>query len=296
MKYFYIICIIFIILIIILYNKPIETFQINEDETTCIYVSSHGIKKSCNAINNCKYVKSDQLNNFVIPESPFILVTGDEDTTLPDDLIQKSNEILNSPNLIHWYSQNLNYIGNLKLSSIPIGLDYHTIANGKIKSWGKQETPKKQEEYILKLEKKPFAERELKLYINFNNSIRGRYGEKDRRDALKQIPSQLQIIEKDSVIRKETWKNMVKYTFVVSPHGNGLDCHRTWEALVLGCIPVVKTSTLDVLYDELPVLIVNNWYDIDEELLKNTIEKFKNKKFNYDKLKLDYWVNKIKNK
>ena len=43
-------------------------------------------------------------------------------------------------------------------------------------------------------------------------------------------------------------------------------------------------------------LIVNNWYDIDEELLKNTIENFKDKKFNYDKLKLDYWINKIKNK
>ena len=89
---------------------------------------------------------------------------------------------------------------------------------------------------------------------------------------------------------------MTKYSFVLSPHGNGLDCHRTWEALVLGCIPVVKTSSLDKLYDDLPVLIVNNWYDIDEELLKNTIENFKDKKFNYDKLKLDYWINKIKNK
>jgi hypothetical protein len=286
---------ILILLLLLLFRFNIENFQNNEDETTCIYVSSHGIKKMCNSINKCNYVKSDQINTFTLPNSPFILVTGDEDTTMPDDNKEKSNEILNSPNLIHWYSQNLNYVGNVKLTSIPIGLDYHTIANGNNNSWGTKESPKKQEAYILNLQREPFYKREIKLYINFNNSIRGRYGEKDRKDALDQTPKSLQIIEKDNILRKETWKNMAKYSFVLSPHGNGLDCHRTWEALVLGCIPVVKTSSLDVLFDDLPVLIVNNWYDINEELLKNTIETFKNREFNYDKLKLDYWVNKIKN-
>lgn len=283
------------LIILYLNNKQKESFQVNEDETSCLYVSSHGIKKSCN--NNKIYVKSDQLDSFIIPRTPFILVTGDEDTTIPDDFKNKSTEILNSPNLIHWYSQNLNYIGNIKLSSIPIGLDYHTLGDNKKEgaSWGAQETPKKQEEFILQLEKPPFNKRELKLYVNFNNSIRGRYGEKDRKDALEQTPKHLQIIEKNNIPRKETWKNMVKYSFVLSPHGNGLDCHRTWEALVLGCIPVVKTSSLDILYKDLPVLIVNNWHDIDIELLTNTIEEFKNKEFNYDKLKLEYWVNKINN-
>ena len=276
-------------------NNQFEKFNNNEDETTCIYVSSHGIKKSCESIDNCIYIKSDHLNNFNIPESPFILVTGDEDTTLPDDLKAKANNILNSPNLIHWYSQNLNDLTNIKLSPIPIGLDYHTIKDGKNSGWGKQESPKKQEDFILKLERKPFDQREYKLYVNFNNTIHGKYGKNDRKDALEQISKNLQIIEKNSIPRNETWNNMCKYSFVLSPHGNGLDCHRTWEALVLGCIPVVKTSSLNVLYDNLPVLIVNNWYEVNEELLRNTIEEFKIKEFNYDKLKLEYWINKIKN-
>ena len=88
--------------------------------------------------------------------------------------------------------------------------------------------------------------------------------------------------------------NQSKYAFVLSPHGNGLDCHRTWEALILGCIPVVRTSPIDSLYEGLPVLIVNEWHDINEELLKNTIEKFKNKSFSYEKLTLRYWMDKIK--
>jgi hypothetical protein len=88
---------------------------------------------------------------------------------------------------------------------------------------------------------------------------------------------------------------MTKYAFVLSPHGNGLDCHRTWEALILGCIPIVKRSLLDSLYEDLPVLIVYNWFNVNESLLNSTIKKFKSKVFNYNKLKLEYWINIIKN-
>jgi hypothetical protein len=72
-----------------------------------------------------------------------------------------------------------------------------------------------------------------------------------------------------------------------------MDCHRTWEALALGCIPIVRSSGMNALFDELPVLIVNKWSEVTRELLDNTIEKFKERTFNYDKLKLQYWVDKI---
>jgi hypothetical protein len=83
---------------------------------------------------------------------------------------------------------------------------------------------------------------------------------------------------------------------VASPRGNGEDCHRTWEALVLGCIPIVKSSPLDPLYDDLPVLIVKDWKDITEDMLKNTIELFSKQDFKMEKLTLDYWKNLINEK
>ena len=46
---------------------------------------------------------------------------------------------------------------------------------------------------------------------------------------------------------------------MVSTHGNGLDCHRTWEMLFYGMIPIVKTSSLDVLYRNLSVVVVSEW-------------------------------------
>ena len=76
--------------------------------------------------------------------------------------------------------------------------------------------------------------------------------------------------------------------------GHGMDCHRTWEALMLGSVVIVKKSQLDSLYEDLPVLIVNDWTELNEELLNNTIKEFKNRTFNYDKLRLLYWVNKIR--
>jgi hypothetical protein len=79
---------------------------------------------------------------------------------------------------------------------------------------------------------------------------------------------------------------MLKYKYVISPHGNGLDCHRTWEALVLGCIPILKTSPLDPLFEGLPVLIVKEWSDITQELL----DTFKGNNSQIQKLELSYWI------
>jgi hypothetical protein len=74
-----------------------------------------------------------------------------------------------------------------------------------------------------------------------------------------------------------------------------MDCHRTWETLCLGAIPIVKAPNFTKLFEDLPVLIVNNWSDINQELLDRTINNFKSKNFNYKKLKLSYWINKIRN-
>jgi hypothetical protein len=74
-----------------------------------------------------------------------------------------------------------------------------------------------------------------------------------------------------------------------------MDCHRTWEALSLGSIPIIKGNGFSKMFEDLPVLMVNDWREINQELLNNTIKKFKTTHFNYDKLKLEYWINKIKN-
>jgi hypothetical protein len=57
--------------------------------------------------------------------------------------------------------------------------------------------------------------------------------------------------------------------FVLSPPGNGADCHRTWEAIYLGAIPIVHKSFWPFIHLPLPVLIVDNWFDVPEIIHKS---------------------------
>ena len=57
-------------------------------------------------------------------------------------------------------------------------------------------------------------------------------------------------------------KHLLNSYFVISPPGNGLDCHRTWEAIYLGCVPVVLRSSLSEEFTtNLPILAVDHWSD-----------------------------------
>ena len=48
--------------------------------------------------------------------------------------------------------------------------------------------------------------------------------------------------------------------FVLSPPGRGLDCHRTWEAIYLGAVPVVLEGTLSPeLLRDLPIHSVSSY-------------------------------------
>lgn len=90
-----------------------------------------------------------------------------------------------------------------------------------------------------------------------------------------------------------------RFPFWLSPRGNGLDSHRTWEALYLDVIPIVWHSTLDSLYKDLPVLIVNSWTDLNETFLRKQLYKIASKKrekpcrYQYLKLRNAYWVHLI---
>lgn len=92
---------------------------------------------------------------------------------------------------------------------------------------------------------------------------------------------------------------MHKHYFVLCPVGNGLDSHRMWEALYLGCIPIVRRIPNYIQYeDKLPILFVDNWIDITKELLidkRFEIEnKLKSKSYKMEMLNFSYWESLIK--
>lgn len=62
------------------------------------------------------------------------------------------------------------------------------------------------------------------------------------------------------------YRQLIRRTkFVISPPGNGNDCHRTWEALYLGAVPVVLRDFLATsLTEDLPILAVDSYEDFCE--------------------------------
>jgi hypothetical protein len=300
------------------------------NESKNVFVSSRGLLKSCDYysttpissikimynypdfnnfkknLKNTKNIPSIYVCGIAIPhfiytllpsiDFKFILVSGDCDEEIPYDIMNKDlfEKFINDTRLVHWFSQNL-ICKHQKMSIIPIGMDYHTMATKNI-FWGPKTDCLTQELLLKKLKEKslPFYERDIKCYSNFHFTLNTRYGN-DRIDAIKNIPKEIIYYEETKVKRLVSWNNQLKYAFVVSPHGQGYDCHRLWEALLLGCIVIVKKSDIDDLYQDLPVLIVNKWSEVNYKLLQDTIDEFKYKKFNYKKLELKYWVNKINN-
>lgn len=226
----------------------------------------------------------------------FVLVSSHWDSDMPIGELTENEIIylLKNPYLVRWYMQNC-VIKHPKVTGIAIGLDYHTLANSNgDHQWGKMETPIQQDTSLLKLRSMmtPVETRIKKCYSTCHMFI-GRGHGRDRIDALNKIPSSLLFLEKERVSRDKSWENQMKYAFVLSPHGNGLDCHRTWEAITLGCIPIVKTSPIDRVFNNLPVLIVKNWADVTPDLLDNTISRFKhlcNTDEIPERLKLKYWT------
>jgi len=86
-----------------------------------------------------------------------------------------------------------------------------------------------------------------------------------------------------------------QYPFWLSPRGGGLDCHRTWEALYLDIIPIVWNSSLNVLFENLPVVIINDYKELNETFLYEKLNEISKKKlskkkvYQFEKLRNAYW-------
>jgi hypothetical protein len=289
------------------------------EENNCQFVSSHGIAKIADQgpiIQNTKlftynfqyvnnyaetiYVHTLDLEMFFQNfadkfQQPFVLVSGNDITAIPEQL-PKAKEYISHPNLLHWWIQN--YTGGLgpKAHFLPLGMDYHTLQWNLDHQWGKQQNPKKQEQSLIKIKKNMIPIQNTistKAIANFQTTT---YGEPNLRE--KRRAPILEILKKKSCVeflpeqkRDAFWQSMCFYAYVICPPGFGYDTHRTWETLMMGRIPIIQASPIDKVYFGLPVLRVKDWNVIDEEWLHNNFNSIVSKwdTYEWDRLNLSYW-------
>ena len=148
-----------------------------------------------------------------------------------------------NPKLLKWYAQNNEY-PHPKIIPIPIGLeDRWRHHNGIVRDFR-----------LLRdrtIRKKP------RILYGFTMAT----NETERLPALLALRNTETADEFKGSARKYR-KTLSEYKFVASPPGNGVDCHRTWEALYLGVIPIVITRKFHEQFRDLPVLIIDDWDEL----------------------------------
>jgi hypothetical protein len=287
-------------------------------ENLTSFVSSRGILKSCKC-HDCNpvssspvlpeglmsghrsgdsvYVCTDALERFVTDHlsginCPFVLVSGDSDRPVDDKLLENPSiaSMLASERLLAWYAQNLVAV-HPKLCHLPIGLDYHTMwaTPG---YWGlSASSPIAQEKCLINtLAASPdFNQRYLAGYCNWHFTMnRG-----DRAECHANAHKAVCFYEPRPVPRTSSWTRQAEFKFVVSPTGAGLDCHRTWEALLLGCIPIVKRGALAPLFARLPVLVVDDWRQVTRDTLVTYAVGLHKMQFDFSSLFREHWMERI---
>lgn len=203
--------------------------------------------------------KASDLDHFVraaLPtiRSPFLLVTTDGDLSVPSEVAPETvSALLASPYLVAWATQNCDGGCDARIRPFPIGLDLHSrrpftspaglldLLNG------------------LAARRVPVDRQELRVFCDLGLNIQS----DDRRQAMAALADCPHVeMQRRRTSQEGIWKRYAEFPFVLSAIGGGLDCHRTWEALMLGSIVITRTSVLDPLFAELPIVIVEDWREV----------------------------------
>jgi hypothetical protein len=231
----------------------------------------------------------------------FVLVTTNCDYSAPNDIfgggdlkstIAVKNAILMNPFLQMWFTNNADEI-HPKITPIPLGIDWHTPQLQGCRNDIAFLHELYEDFKTRQFKKIPLLEnRKQKIAITFANSLLDNATKiipmsasklrlrESRRFCLQKL-QELNVINSEIIPftkdRIQFWSKLKDYCFVASPHGVGEDCHRTYEALAIGCIVIVqckRESGMRPLFEEMRdqgirIMIVESWANVTTELLQS---------------------------
>lgn len=216
------------------------------------------------------------------PDNIYKIVTHNSDWSVSKCLESMGLPIAELPNNIKWFSQNVD-IEHGNIESIPIGLENS--------EWHPKLQKTQKISYFIK--NKPKVSNKFCM-CQFNPNTNPR--RKRIYDYFSGFDWCLCKETINGVGYDEYLNDLNDCVFCICPDGNGIDTHRIWESLYLGCVPVVEECVNINFYSKLPILICENLLDIDEKYLSfaanNIMEKLYSQ-YDFAMLTMKYWENKI---
>ena len=190
-----------------------------------------------------------------LPNNKFIIFTSHEDTPI--------DQYINIPdNVLGIHATNAVY-NNDKIIPFPYGLQRPIGQNDHRLEIMKEEVERDEAVLPTKL-----------LYINCGLGAERNSGARAGLQAFEGLSWTTCRFDKDSKFfpydkYRDFLDEIREHKFMVCPEGHGVDCHRNWESLYLRRVPVMKQSPyFSRLMEGFPVLYINEWSEITEELLK----------------------------
>ena len=213
-----------------LYSRPIRVSNPNDQNWLDNLMMINDLLKLCASISHMK----------------FIIFCNLEDTPIDEYIHDKVPN-----NVLRIYSSNAIY-NNDKVKPFPYGIQ-RRMNSGNTKA-------------SLKNVISANIEPSKLLYVNHNIST----NVKERSGIYEIFESySWASVDRNRLSHEDFFRNIKQHKFVICPIGNAIDCHRNWEVLYLSRVPVMKkNSYLELLFKDFPVLFVNEYSDITQEMLE----------------------------
>lgn len=207
-----------------------------------------------NKPDNFVFIKTDYIADYFskcpIPDNA-VIFTHNSDYPITEG----HHKYLDDPRVFKWFAQNV-ATNHAKLHAIPIGVANAGYAHG--------------DTSVITRIREEHNQKNNLFYANY--SIQNNRSEREKCLKLTGIP----LAEDNnggwngfagqyhlSNTFEGYLRDLSRSYFCISPKGNGIDCHRTWEALYMGAIPIVTKSAVVEQHADYPIVILDDWEEFD---------------------------------
>jgi len=221
------------------------------------------------------HVKTDYVPHFFINVLPLIkykiiLLTHNSSYGIDASY----TKFLNNSKILKWYAQNANFY-HPKLQSIPLGIANARWPHGNIQEVEEVKKQNNAKDYLV------YMNFDVKTNPTKRQKILGMFEDKDY------------VLKGEKKPFKEYLTDLSRSKFTLSPPGHGIDCHRIWESIAIGTIPIIENCHNISFHRDCPVMIIDDWRVLTKEFLEHKYEFYKSSLYTNSKIYLDYWINEI---
>ena len=193
--------------------------------------------------------------------TPFTLICHNHDNEFSIEYIS----LMSIPLLKKIYTQNLSFTPTQNIKPLPIGLANSQWQHGNLNIFS---------EVYNQVDNNRKKEKSIYFWFDINTNP-------TKRNNCFDIISKIVPFLNKKLPFKQYLELLSKHQFCICPEGNGFDTHRFWEAIYLKVVPICIKSPLTFYFSNyVPVVLLDDWSDLNTENLNYDQHHFLNPKLN----------------